>query len=160
MRSHSSDGGSARGHDVFTSDLSGRDFALLDRAGYLPVGMVMGVCVYHVARRQFGDWLKTQNTNVELNLITEALYDSRELAMARMQGEAQRLGADGIVGVQIHEETHVWGSHIIEFLAIGTAVRLVADEHRNLRPDLVVPLDDLTVDTDPRKLHGGSSHRR
>jgi hypothetical protein len=48
----------------------------------------------------------------------------------------------------------VWGSHVIEFLAIGTAVRLVADEHRSLAPEMVVPLDDLTVETDPRKLHG------
>jgi uncharacterized protein YbjQ (UPF0145 family) len=140
--------------EVFTSDLSGRDFALLARAGYVPAGMVMGVCVYHVARRQFGDWLKTQNANVELELITTALYDSRELAMERMQEESHALGADGIVGVRIHEETHVWGSHVIEFLAIGTAVRLVADEHLALSPEMVVPLDDLTVETDPRKLHG------
>jgi uncharacterized protein YbjQ (UPF0145 family) len=140
--------------EVFTSDLSGRDFALLARAGYVPAGMVMGVCVYHVARRQFGDWLKTQNANMELELITTALYDSRELAMERMQEESHALGADGIVGVRIKEETHVWGSHVIEFLAIGTAVRLVADEHRSLAPEMVVPLDDLTVETDPRKLHG------
>ena len=149
-----SDGMAPQQGEVFTSDLSGRDFALLARAGYVPAGMVMGVCVYHVARRQFGDWLKTQNANVELELITTALYDSRELAMERMQLESHSLGADGIVGVRIHEETHVWGSHVIEFLAIGTAVRLVADEHRSLAPEMVVPLDDLTVDTDPRKLHG------
>ncbi|HEX4244400.1 MAG TPA: heavy metal-binding domain-containing protein [Acidimicrobiales bacterium] len=149
-----SDGMAPEQGDVFTSDLSGRDFALLARAGYVPAGMVMGVCVYHVARRQFGEWLKTQNANVELELITTALYDSRELAMERMQLESHALGADGIVGVQIKEETNVWGSHVIEFLAIGTAVRLVADEHRSLAPEMVAPLDDLTVDTDPRKLHG------
>jgi len=149
-----SDGMPPQQGEVFTSDLSGRDFALLARAGYVPAGMVMGVCVYHVARRQFGDWLKTQNANIELELITTALYDSRELAMERMQNESHSLGADGIVGVQIKEETHVWGSHVIEFLAIGTAVRLVADEHRSLAPEMVVPLDDLTVETDPRKLHG------
>jgi uncharacterized protein YbjQ (UPF0145 family) len=148
------DGMPPRQGEVFTSDLSGRDFALLARAGYVPAGMVMGVCVYHVARRQFGEWLKTQNANIELELITTALYDSRELAMERMQTESHSLGADGIVGVRIQEETHVWGSHVIEFLAIGTAVRLVADEHRSLSPEMVVPLDDLTVDTDPRKLHG------
>src|SRR5665213_2400118 len=54
-----SDGMPPQQGEVFTSDLSGRDFALLARAGYVPAGMVMGVCVYHVARRQFGDWLKT-----------------------------------------------------------------------------------------------------
>ncbi len=149
-----SDGLPPRQGEVFTSDLSGRDFALLARAGYVPAGMVMGVCVYHVARRQFGEWLKTQNLNVELELITTALYDSRELAMERMQTESHSLSADGIVGVRIQEETHVWGSHVIEFLAIGTAVRLVADEHRSLGPEMVVPLDDLTVETDPRRIRG------
>src|SRR5947209_7987013 len=33
----------------FTSDLSGQDFWTLLSAGYRPVGMCMGTCVYHVA---------------------------------------------------------------------------------------------------------------
>src|ERR671927_1187353 len=36
----------------FTSDLSGQDFWTLLQAGYAPLGMVMGTCVYHIAHRR------------------------------------------------------------------------------------------------------------
>jgi len=35
----------------FTSDLSGQDFWTLIQAGYAPLGMVMGSCVYHIAHQ-------------------------------------------------------------------------------------------------------------
>ena len=35
----------------FTSDLSGQDFWTLIQAGYAPLGMVMGTCVYHIAHQ-------------------------------------------------------------------------------------------------------------
>jgi uncharacterized protein YbjQ (UPF0145 family) len=39
-----------------------------------------------------------------------------------MQSEAEGHGADGIVGMQIVEKTHIWNPHVIEFMAIGTSV--------------------------------------
>ncbi len=42
--------------------------------------------------------------------------------MGRMQAEAESHGADGIVGMQIVEKTHIWSPHVIEFMAIGTSV--------------------------------------
>jgi uncharacterized protein YbjQ (UPF0145 family) len=139
--------------DIFTSDLSGKDFALLNAAGYGVLGLVMGVCVYHVARQSISTWMKNQNQNVELTLITTALYDSRELAMGRMQDDALGLGAKGVVGVKVEERTHAWGSHIIEFLAIGTAVASHDGKHRTLSPQLVVELEDQAQDVDPHSLH-------
>ena len=38
----------------FTSDLSGQDFWTLMHTGYLPQGLVMGTCVYHIAHRGLG----------------------------------------------------------------------------------------------------------
>jgi uncharacterized protein YbjQ (UPF0145 family) len=75
-----------------------------------------------------------------MTIYTEALYDARELAMARLQDMALGLGADGVIGVVVNERTGVWGSHVIEFSCIGTAVRLVAGEHQSLDPNLVVDL--------------------
>ena len=43
---------------------------------------------------------RADGRNVELPNFTQALYDARELAMQRMQTEAQELGAEGIVGVR------------------------------------------------------------
>jgi uncharacterized protein YbjQ (UPF0145 family) len=42
--------------------------------------------------------------------------------MERMQYEAQQVKAEGIVAVQLQERSHGWGSHVIEFFAIGTAI--------------------------------------
>jgi hypothetical protein len=39
-----------------------------------------------------------------------------------MQREAKAARAEGVVGVDIHEGSHNWRSHVIEFFAIGTAV--------------------------------------
>jgi uncharacterized protein YbjQ (UPF0145 family) len=106
----------------FTSDLSGQDFWTLLRTGHRPVGMVMGSCVYHVAHRGMLQSLAQTGRNVELSNFTQALYDARELAMERMQSEAQELRAEGIVGVELQEKSHGWGSHTIEFFAVGTAI--------------------------------------
>ena len=54
--------------------------------------------------------------------FTQALYEARELAMERMQHEAMALGAEGIVGVNVREQSHGWESHIIEYYSVGTAV--------------------------------------
>src|SRR5690349_11459370 len=106
----------------FTSDLSGQDFWTLLRTGHRPVGMVMGSCVYHVAHRGMMQSFKQMGQNVEMPNFTQALYDARELAMERMQSEAESLQAEGIVGVQLSERSHGWGSHVIEFFAVGTAI--------------------------------------
>jgi uncharacterized protein YbjQ (UPF0145 family) len=124
----------------FTSDLSGQDFAKLLRAGYRPVGLVMGNCVYHVARQGMLASLRQIGRNVEMPNFTQALYEARELAMERMQTEADELQAGGIVGARIIERSHGWGSHVIEFFAIGTGVVPTSDEHEIEKPALVLPL--------------------
>src|SRR6267378_3618318 len=125
----------------FTSDLSGQDFWTLIRAGYAPLGMVMGSCVYHVAHQKFGSKIGNIGKNVEIEQFTQALYDARELAMTRMQAEAEELHAEGIVGVQLRQHSHTWGSHTTEFFAIGTAVRPLRDDHVIERPTMVLSLD-------------------
>jgi uncharacterized protein YbjQ (UPF0145 family) len=126
----------------FTSDLSGQDFWTLIQAGYRPLSMVMGNCVYHVAYRGLGSLFRQMGQNVEMTNYTQALYDARELAMERMQAEAESVQADGIVGVQIHERSHGWGSHVIEFFAVGTAVTAYRREHEIPSPSLVLTLND------------------
>ena len=124
----------------FASDLSGQDFATLLCAGYRPVGMVMGNCVYHVGRQGMLASLKQLGRNVEMPNYTQALYEARELAMERMQTEADGLESAGIVGARIVERSHGWGSHVIEFFAIGTAVVVTAESHEIEKPAMVLPL--------------------
>ena len=54
---------------------------------------MLGSSIYHVGL-QVGRWGKNQ----ELNVLSQAMYHARELAMSRMEAEADALGADGIVG--------------------------------------------------------------
>ena len=117
--------GAWRTHDnkPFTSDFSVQDFyKLVTSTGYVPRELVLGNCVYHIAHQGFMQAMRTLGNNVELNNYTEAIYDARELAMSRMQAEAEAHGADGIIGMQIVEKTHIWSPHVIEFMAIGTSV--------------------------------------
>jgi uncharacterized protein YbjQ (UPF0145 family) len=129
----------------FTSDLSAQDFFRLLAAGAVPVAFVLGTCVYHIAHQSMMQMLRQAGQNQEMVLFTQGVYEARELALARMQAEADGAGASGIVGVGVTVSNHVWGEHATEFLATGTAVRRLADEHR--LPDTTPkPTFTLTLD--------------
>src|SRR5256885_1797658 len=123
----------ARG--FFTSDLSVNEFLLVKQSGFEPLGLVLGSSIYHIGWQQAG-WSQSQ----ELGVLTQAMYHARELAMTRMEREADELEADGIVGARIVERSHGWGSHVIEFFAIGTAVVATSTEHEIEKPTMVLPL--------------------
>ncbi len=138
----------------FQSDLSGQELFQLVRAGYRPVGFVMGNCVYYVPP----DLLQAPaQQSVELAEYTHALYDARELAIERLQAEAEALGATGIVDVTVSEQAHAWRTNyanlgnaalqageMIELFVIGTAVQPMpgAEKKELPRPKLVMTLDD------------------
>jgi uncharacterized protein YbjQ (UPF0145 family) len=103
---------------LFTSDLSVSEFLLVKEAGFDPVGMVIGSSIYHIGYQQ-----SYFNVSQELGVLSQAMYYARELAMARMEAEADALGADGIVGVRLDVGRYQWGADLAEFIAIGTAVR-------------------------------------
>jgi uncharacterized protein YbjQ (UPF0145 family) len=106
----------------FTSDLSGQDLWKLVRAGYRPVSLSMGACVYHIAHLSFMQTLKQAGRNQEMKVYTEATYAARELALERMQAEALERGGIGVVGARVEESNWGWGANAIEFFAVGTAV--------------------------------------
>src|ERR1700761_3619397 len=106
----------ARG--FFTSDLSVNEFLLVKEAGFDPLGLVLGSSIYHIGYQQ-AMW----NQNQEMGVLTQAMYHARELAMTRMEEEADQLGADGIVGVRLDIGRYEWGADLAEFIAVGTAVK-------------------------------------
>src|SRR5580704_2633245 len=115
---------------AFTSDLSAQDFFRLLAAGAVPVAFVLGTCVYHIAHQGVMQSLRQAGQNQEMPQFTQGVYEARELALVRMQAEASQARAQGIVGVNVAVHNHVWGEHATEFLATGTAVRRLSDEHR------------------------------
>jgi uncharacterized protein YbjQ (UPF0145 family) len=130
---------------AFTSDLSAQDFFRLLAAGAVPVSFVLGTCVYHIAHMGVMQSLRQVGQNQEMMQFTQGVYEARELALARMQAEADHLGSDGIVGVTVEVKNHVWGEHATEFLATGTSVRRLADQHKlpetSPRPTFTLGLD-------------------
>ena len=107
-----------REHHFFTSDLSVAEFLLVKEAGFEPLGLVMGSSIFNIGIQEY-----RAGVNEELQTMTQALYSARELAMVRMEEEAHELGADGIVAVRLTLNVHAWGANVIEFMAIGTAVK-------------------------------------
>ena len=102
----------------FTSDLSIDEFLLVEQAGFEALGLVLGSSIYHVGF-QWQKWSVSQ----ELPVLTRAMYHAREFAMTRMEEEADLLGADGIVGVRLVFKEYAMDEGVLEFQAIGTAIR-------------------------------------
>jgi uncharacterized protein YbjQ (UPF0145 family) len=136
---------------VFTSDLSVSEYVLLGEAGFEPLGFVVGSSIYHVGL-QVGRWSQNQ----ELQNLTQAMYSARELAMARMRSEADHLGADGIVGVNLRMQMYAWGQDVLEFIATGTAVKALAGTGAHRAPDGRAFTSDLSAQDFFRLLAGGS----
>ena len=95
----------SQGHPdgIFTSDFSVNEFLLVRKAGFEPVGLCVGSCIYHLGF-QFAGW----GSNVELEQLSLAMYEARALAMERMRLEARNMGADGIVGVRLTVKRLEW----------------------------------------------------
>jgi uncharacterized protein YbjQ (UPF0145 family) len=140
-----------RQNKPFQSDLTGQDFWTLVRAGYRPVGFCMGNCVAYVPPSSIGG---VGGGNRELSEYTHVLYDARELAIGRLQYEAETLGAEGIVGVTVEEKEHSWGSRarwdgnaalkngeLIELFVMGTAVVKYDTGKALPKVELAVPLN-------------------
>ncbi len=136
----------------FQSDLSGQEFWMLVRSGYRPVGFVMGNCVYYVP-----PWLLQAKAkkSCELSGYTHGLYDARELAIERLQWEAEALGATGIVDVTVTEHSHAWQRNyvnignaalvtgeMIELFVIGTAVIPMPGADQSLQTKLIHVVND------------------
>jgi uncharacterized protein YbjQ (UPF0145 family) len=107
---------------AFTCTLSGQGFHLLLRAGGYPMAFVVGTSAYHFGWRTPGRWARSQGRCVELGTLTESLYGAREEAIDRVQVAARELNAAGVIDTKVLERSAVWGRHVIEFMAYGTAI--------------------------------------
>jgi uncharacterized protein YbjQ (UPF0145 family) len=147
----------------FVSDLSARDFTLLQRAGWMPVGLAFGASFVYAPRRTAGAAMKQTRQNVELTNYTEAMYSARESAMEKMQRSALEVGGEGVVQVKVTEGPMSFARHAVGFTAWGTAVKLVAEAHQSVKPEVVLPLDDAVVSFEAESLRSagqGGGRRR
>jgi uncharacterized protein YbjQ (UPF0145 family) len=110
------------GKPFFTSDLTTNEYLLTRESGCEPIGLVIGTSFYKVGF--YGYFRGYRSQSGEIAALTHAQITARELAVSRMQSEATVLGAQGIIGVRLHRKTKGWNIGIVEFTAIGTAIRI------------------------------------
>lgn len=86
------------------------------------LGMVMGNVVYskHLGK-DIAAAFKTR-AGGEIKSYTELLTEARNIALQRMIAEAEKLGADAVVGVRFSSASIMQSA--AEVLAYGTAVKL------------------------------------
>ena len=117
--------------NFFTSDLSVNEFLLVKEAGFDPLGLVIGSSIYHVGYQR-GQW----NQNQEMDVLSQAMYHARELAMTRMEEEADQLGADGGLffefdpfgqgeNAEVPNHFHQMGDHL---LVLGSRAMDIVDQ--------------------------------
>ncbi|HME01451.1 MAG TPA: heavy metal-binding domain-containing protein [Solirubrobacteraceae bacterium] len=107
------------GPTVFSSDLEVSEWSALARLGIAPITQVMGSSIYHVG------WQPTYyNVPTEVRVLSDAYNECRRLALGRLLEEAQACHADAVVGVKIEQGSRDWIAGAVEFIALGTAVRL------------------------------------
>jgi uncharacterized protein YbjQ (UPF0145 family) len=109
----------------FTSDLSVNEFLLARQVGFRPVSQVMGSSIYHIGWQPTPGYYRSfGGGGSELTVISQAMNHARALALGRLAEEAQRVGGDAVIGVHVTRANYEWGGDLIEFNAVGTAVRL------------------------------------
>lgn len=103
---------------LFTTTFSVNEFVSTRMVGLIPCGQVTGTSVFHTGWR-----VVPMYSSGEVTPLTYAQTQARRLALVRMLQEAQRLGADGVIDVQLTANAHDWGKDGTEFTAMGTAIR-------------------------------------
>jgi len=105
----------------FASTLSAREFALASGDDVASLGVVTGSSVFQVGWQ----WTPLYEST-ELTTVTGAEQQVRHLALSRLQQEAARMDAHGVIDV--HFRRHSQKMEVLEFSATGTAIRLTQGE--------------------------------
>ncbi len=109
---------------VITSDLTAEETWNVTKMGYVPIKLVLGTSVYSLGfvggiQAAFRNFVKG-----EVKVLSNLIYGAREQSLKKVQEQAAEIGADDVLGIK----TYIYnlGGGVIEFLAIGTAVKKVS----------------------------------
>ena len=124
--------GAAHGQSApFTSDVSGQDFAKLIMAGWVPVGLVLGISIgSRHDDRDTARQARWGSGNAEVASWTDLVSQSRHDARRQLESDVRRLGAEGVVIAAMQMRVRQRDcpaavgrhDHIVEATFIGTAV--------------------------------------
>jgi len=131
-----------------TSDLTNEEMWNLIHQGYMPIQLVLGVSVYSLGLVGGITSFFKSFVRGEIKELTTLIYEAREEALKHIAEDAHRNGADQVVGIK----TYVYnlGGGIIEFLAIGTAVKKMPNiktTSEHLLPQAIIRDQDTFINT-------------
>lgn len=137
--------------DVVTSDMTNIEMWNMANLGYEPIKLLLGTSVYSLGL--VGGVTSTLKSffKGEINELTRMIYAARENALALITEEAKAIGADEIVGVKTY--VYQLGNGLVEFLAIGTAVKKsnrIKTESEQLIPQAIIVDKDTFYDSTGR----------
>jgi uncharacterized protein YbjQ (UPF0145 family) len=104
-----------------TSDLTNEEMWNIIHVGYMPIQLVLGVSVYSLG---FVGGITSAFKSLvrgEIPQLSSLIYEARDNAIHRIRADAELIGADDVVGIKTY--VYELGSGLIEFMAIGTAVK-------------------------------------
>jgi uncharacterized protein YbjQ (UPF0145 family) len=133
---------------VTTSDLTAEETWNIAKLGYAPMRLVLGTSVYSLGLAG-GIMASFKNlVKGEIKELTELIYGAREQSLGKVQQQAEEIGADDVLGIK----TYVYnlGNGVIEFLAIGTAVKKlpgVTTRSTQLPPQAIIRDKTTFIDT-------------
>lgn len=139
--------GAAPLREPFTSDLTGQDFGKLILAGWVPVGLVLGIAI----GARHDDWITVSQTrwasgNTEVQGYTDLVNATRHDSRNQLEHDVSRHGADGVVLQQMdirvgeHECPVQEGrrDHVVEATIIGTAIARFGERRARAAPPLAI----------------------
>jgi uncharacterized protein YbjQ (UPF0145 family) len=106
-----------------TSDLTGEELWAMTSLGYAPAKLLISASVYSLGMAGGIKAAFKAFTKGEIGDLTTLIHDAREVAIGRLKNEADALGAADVVGVKTYIAE--LGSNLVEFLAIGTAIKKI-----------------------------------
>lgn len=133
---------------VITSDLTAEETWNVSKMGYVPLRMVLGTSVFSLG---LAGGIKATLRNLvkgEVSVLSELIYGAREQSLKKIQDQAAQIGADDVLGIK----TYIYdiGNGVIEFLAIGTAVKRflgITTRSDQLPPQAIIRDKDTFINT-------------
>lgn len=130
---------SALPDQIITSDMTNVEMWNMASLGYAPLKLLLGTSVYSLGILGGVTSALKSFARGEINELSQMIYDARENALGIINREAKEIGADDVVGVKTY--VYQLNNGLIEFLAIGTAVKKISGlkaESPQLPPQAII----------------------
>ncbi|STX28695.1 Domain of uncharacterised function (DUF74) [Legionella beliardensis] len=106
---------------IITSDMTNIEMWNMASLGYMPLRLLLGTSVYSLGVVGGITSAIKSFMRGELTELSRLIYDARENSLGIINDEAKAIGAEDVVGVKTY--VYQLGNGLVEFLAIGTAVK-------------------------------------